>query len=61
MTAIDIDRAGSKPVAAGELPAADLASLARPGVRPGMIHWRERNLIVGAILIGVIVLAAILA
>jgi peptide/nickel transport system permease protein len=61
MTAIDIDTAASEPVMPGDLPAAELAALARPGRRPGLIHWRERNLIVGAFLIGVIVLAAILA
>ena len=61
MTAIDVDTAASEPVMSGDLPAAELAALARPGRRPGLIHWRERNLIVGALLIAVIVLAAILA
>ena len=43
------------------MPAGELATLAGAGVRPHLIRWRERNLIVGAMLIGTIVLIAIFA
>jgi peptide/nickel transport system permease protein len=39
----------------------ELATLARSGARPRLIHWRERNLIAGAILIGLLVAVAVLA
>jgi peptide/nickel transport system permease protein len=37
------------------------ATLARTGSQPGLIRWRERNLIVGAVLIVVIALVALFA
>ena len=45
----------------GDLPAGELAAIARAGARPHLIHWRERNLIVGGLLIAAIVLIAIFA
>jgi peptide/nickel transport system permease protein len=45
----------------GVIPAGELAALGRTGKRPGLIHWRERNLIVGAVMIALIVLLAVFA
>jgi peptide/nickel transport system permease protein len=46
---------------AGEVREGSLSPLVRAGRRPRLIHWRERNLIVGAVLIGLIVAVALFA
>jgi peptide/nickel transport system permease protein len=65
MTSLYLDE-GTAPgtgTALGDAPAGDptLAALARTGTRPRLIHWRERNLLVGAAMIALIVLVAIFA
>jgi peptide/nickel transport system permease protein len=45
----------------GVIPTGQLATLARSGKRPGLIHWRERNFIVGAVMIALLILLAVFA
>jgi len=64
MTSVGLERAVSGDEDRGDLDGQapeGLATLARGAGRPQLIRWRERNLIIGAILIGLIVLAAIFA
>ncbi len=60
MTSVELYNA-TESVLPGQLPVTELAELARPGARPHLIHWRERNLIVGAVMIALIVLIALFA
>lgn len=63
MTAVGLDRTtgdGDRVDLASQAPDG-MVTLARGAGRPRLIRWRERNLIIGVILIGLIVLAAIFA
>ena len=61
MTAVGFDRENADTAPPGEISAGELASLARPGARPRLIHWRQRNLVAGALLIALIVGVAVFA
>jgi peptide/nickel transport system permease protein len=61
MTSAELGSRTAREPLPGDLPAGRLASLARGGSRPRLIHWRERNLIAGAVMIALIVLLAIFA
>src|SRR3712207_1395608 len=61
MTSIELDRTSTASASSGHLSTADLAELARPNAPSHLIRWRERNLIVGGVLITLIVLIALFA
>jgi peptide/nickel transport system permease protein len=64
MSAVGLERTTSGEDDHGDLAgqaSEDTPTLARGAGRPHLIRWRERNLIIGAIIIGLIVLAAIFA
>jgi peptide/nickel transport system permease protein len=61
MTSVELDRDTADSVLRGDLASGELAALSRAGARPRLIHWRERNLIVGAILIAALVFIAVFA
>jgi peptide/nickel transport system permease protein len=61
MTAVDLARRDADTTARGDLPRTQLAPLAGSSARPRLIQWRQRNLIVGAALIALLVLIALFA
>jgi peptide/nickel transport system permease protein len=61
MTVVGFDSEQADTALAGEIPAGELASLARSGARPRLIRWRKPNLIVGALMIALIVVVAVFA
>jgi peptide/nickel transport system permease protein len=61
MAVVGVDRKDADPAPPGGIAAGELASLARPGARPRLIRWRQRNLVVGALMIALIVGVAVLA
>jgi peptide/nickel transport system permease protein len=61
MTVVGFDSEQADTALAGEIPAGELASLARSGARPRLIRWRKPNLIVGALMISLIVVVAVFA
>ena len=60
MAVVGVDREKADTALTGELATGELASLARSGARPQLIHWRQRNLIGGAIMLALIVAVAVL-
>jgi peptide/nickel transport system permease protein len=61
MTVVGFDSEQADTALTGEIPAGELASLARSGARPRLIRWRKPNLIVGALMIALIVVVAVFA
>ncbi|MDF3018237.1 MAG: putative dipeptide transporter, permease protein [Thermomicrobiales bacterium] len=61
MAVVGVDRENAASALAGEIPTGELASLARSGARPRLIRWRQRNLLIGALMIALIVGVAVLA
>jgi peptide/nickel transport system permease protein len=61
MSIVEFDRERAETAVSRDVPTGELASLARSGARPRLIRWRQRNLIIGALMIAVIVLVAMLA
>jgi peptide/nickel transport system permease protein len=61
VSTIQVDRESPATTLAGDLPAAELATLASSSRRPQLIRWRERNLIIGAVLIALLILLAVFA
>src|SRR5262245_4985421 len=65
MTSADVDLSAVRDVPRAGLPSGQErrrpAALGRAGAKPRLIRWRERNLIIGSVLIWLIVLAAIFA
>jgi peptide/nickel transport system permease protein len=61
MTVVGSDREKAATARTDEIPAGALTTLARSGARPQLIRWRQRNLIVGALLIALIVVVALFA
>jgi peptide/nickel transport system permease protein len=59
MTVVGSDREKAATARTDEIPAGALTTLARSGARPQLIRWRQRNLIVGALLIALIVVVAL--
>jgi peptide/nickel transport system permease protein len=59
MAVVGFDREKADTALTGEIATGELASLARSGARPRLIQWRQRNLIVGAIMLSVIVVVAV--
>jgi peptide/nickel transport system permease protein len=59
MAVVGFDREKADTALTGEIATGELASLARPGARPRLIQWRQRNLIVGAIMLSLIVVVAV--
>ncbi len=61
MAVVGLDQEKADTALTGQIPAGELASLVRSGARPRLIQWRQRNLIVGALMIAVIVVVAVFA
>ncbi|HEX2280970.1 MAG TPA: ABC transporter permease [Thermomicrobiales bacterium] len=61
MAVVGFDRREADTAPRGEIPGGELASLARSRAGPRLIRWRQRNLVVGALMIALIVGVAILA
>jgi peptide/nickel transport system permease protein len=61
MTVVGFDSEQADTALTREIPAGELASLARSGARPRLIRWRKPNLIVGALMIALIVVVAVFA
>jgi peptide/nickel transport system permease protein len=61
MAVVGFDRENADSAPPGGISAGELASLARLGSRPRLIRWRQRNLVVGALMIALIVGVAVLA
>jgi peptide/nickel transport system permease protein len=61
MTYLDIERESVAPAQEPDIRANALATGSASGRRPGVIHWRERNLVAGALLIALLVALAIFA
>jgi peptide/nickel transport system permease protein len=59
MAVVGFEREKADTTPEGEISGGELASLARSGARPRLIRWRQRNLIVGALMIALIVLVAV--
>jgi peptide/nickel transport system permease protein len=59
MAVVGFDREKADTALTGEIATGELASLARSGARPRLIQWRQRNLIVGAIMLSLIVVVAV--
>lgn len=61
MTAVDLATREAETPYPGDLPANDLATLAGASTKPRLIRWRQRNLILGGLMIALLVLIAVLA
>jgi peptide/nickel transport system permease protein len=61
MTSLDIERNPAAPVPETYPPASSLTTLSAAGTGRGLIRWRERNLLVGAALIALVVALAVFA
>jgi peptide/nickel transport system permease protein len=61
MTVVGFDSEQADTTLTREIPAGELASLARSGARPRLIRWQKPNLIVGALMIALIVVVAVFA
>ena len=61
MTSVDVQPASRSAGSAAQATGGELATLAGIPTRPRLIRWRERNLLIGAGLIALIVLVAIFA
>jgi peptide/nickel transport system permease protein len=61
VSTIQVGRESPATPLAGDLPDAQLATLASSSSRPHLIRWRERNLIIGAVWITLLVLLAVFA
>ncbi len=61
MTSVNLHRTVPPTSDFSQPPVAELATLAGASQRPRLIRWRERNLIVGAVLIATLVVVAALA
>jgi peptide/nickel transport system permease protein len=61
MAVVRFDSENADTALSEDIPAGDLASLARSGSRPRLIRWRQRNLIAGALMIALIVVVAVFA
>jgi peptide/nickel transport system permease protein len=59
MAVLGSDREKAATALTEVVPAGALTTLARSGARPQLIRWRQRNLIVGALLIALIVVVAL--